>query len=314
MRVGGQPELMARYIVMRSGLAIVVLACLVSVVFVISRVLGDPATLMAPLDASPRAVEELRRQLGFADPLPDQYVRFLRNALTGNLGDSSWQRVPALPLVLSRVPATIQLAGATILLASVIGVWMGISAARRPGSLLDSLVSSLAIMSASIPSFWFALVLIVVVAVELRLLPTSGYGTWQQFILPLATLVPLSAGRIAQITRSSMLETLGLDYIKTAYAKGLRGSTITFRHAFPNAGLPILTVASDELATLLNGSVIVETIFGWPGIGFLTTEAISQRDLAVVTAAVLVIGAQLVALNLLIDLLYTRLDPRIRLQ
>ena len=229
-------------------------------------------------------------------------------------GDSSWQRVPALPLVLSRVPATIQLAGATILLASVIGVWMGISAARRPGSLLDSLVSSLAIMSASIPSFWFALVLIVVVAVELRLLPTSGYGTWQQFILPLATLVPLSAGRIAQITRSSMLETLGLDYIKTAYAKGLRGSTITFRHAFPNAGLPILTVASDELATLLNGSVIVETIFGWPGIGFLTTEAISQRDLAVVTAAVLVIGAQLVALNLLIDLLYTRLDPRIRLQ
>jgi len=111
-----------------------------------------------------------------------------------------------------------------------------------------------------------------------------------------------------------MLETLGLDYIKTAYAKGLRGSTITFRHAFPNAGLPILTVASDELATLLNGSVIVETIFGWPGIGFLTTEAISQRDLAVVTAAVLVIGAQLVALNLLIDLLYTRLDPRIRLQ
>lgn len=305
---------MARYIVMRSGLAVVVLACLVSLVFFISRVLGDPASLMAPLDASPRAVEELRRQLGFADPIPDQYIRFVRSALTGNLGDSSWQHVPALPLVMSRLPATIQLAGATILVASVIGVSMGISAARKPGSILDSLVSSLAMMSASIPSFWLALALIVVVAVQLRLVPTSGYGTWQQFILPLATLVPLSAGRIAQITRSSMLETLGLDYIKTAYAKGLSGSAVTLGHAFPNAGLPILTVASDELASLLNGSVIVETIFGWPGIGFLTTEAISQRDLAVVTAAVLVIGAQLVALNLLIDLLYTRLDPRIRLR
>jgi peptide/nickel transport system permease protein len=201
-----------------------------------------------------------------------------------------------------------------MVVASVIGIALGIVAARRPGSLVDNLVTSLSIASASTPSFWLALVLIVVVAVQLRLVPTSGYGTWQQFVLPLATLVPLSAGRLAQITRSSMLEVLRLGYIKTAHAKGLPGSTVTLVHAFPNAGLPILTVGADELASLLNGSVIVETIFGWPGVGFLTTQAITQRDLSVVTASVLVVGAQLVALNLLIDLLYTRLDPRIRLQ
>jgi len=304
---------MGRYIAVRIALALLVLFCLVSVVFFVSRVLGDPAELLAPIDASPQFVEDLRQRLGFADPVMTQYLRFLRDASTGNLGESSWQHVPALPLALSRVAATVQLAGTTIVIATLFGVALGIVAARRPGSLVDSAVTSLSIVSASTPSFWLALVLIVVFAVEFRLLPTSGYGTWQQFVLPLATLVPLSAGRIAQITRSAMLEVLGLAYIKTAEAKGLRGSAVTLRHAFPNAGLPILTVASDELASLLNGSVIVETIFGWPGIGFLATQAITQRDLAVVTAVVLVIGAQLVALNLVIDLLYSRLDPRIRL-
>jgi len=302
---------MARYIAVRLALAVVVLFCLVSLVFFVSRVLGDPASLMAPLDASPKFVEDLRRQLGFADPLLTQYARFLRGALVGDLGTSTWQQVPALSLVLSRVPATLQLAGAAIVVASLLGVGMGMVAARKPGSLVDNAVTALSIVSASTPSFWLALVLIVVLAVYLRLVPTSGYGTWQQFVLPLATLVPLSAGRLAQITRSSVVEVLGLGYIKTAHAKGLRERRVLLSHAFPNAGLPILTVASDELASLLNGSVIVETIFGWPGIGFLTTEAITQRDLAVVTAAVLVIGAQLVLLNLVIDLLYTRLDPRI---
>jgi peptide/nickel transport system permease protein len=303
-----------RYVALRLVLAAVVLFFLVSLVFFISRVLGDPASLMAPLEASPQAVEELRRQLGFSDPVLTQYLRFLRDAATGDLGMSSWQRVPALQVVLSRVPATLQLAGATIVLSSLIGVGMGVIAARRPGSLVDSAVTGLSVISASIPSFWLALVLIVVFAVSLRLVPTSGYGTWQQFVLPLATLVPLSAGRLAQITRSSMVEVLTLGYIKTAHAKGLHGRAVLLSHAFPNAGLPILTVASDELALLLNGSVIVETIFGWPGVGFLTTEAITQRDLAVVTAAVLVVGAQLVLLNVVIDLLYTRLDPRIRLR
>src|SRR6267142_2441048 len=302
---------MARYIAVRLALAVVVLFCLVSLVFFVSRVLGDPASLMAPLDASPKFVEDLRRQLGFADPLLTQYARFLRGALVGDLGTSTWQQVPALSLVLSRVPATLQLAGAAIVVASLLGIGMGMVAARKPGSLVDNAVTALSIVSASTPSFWLALVLIVVLAVYLRLVPTSGYGTWQQFVLPLATLVPLSAGRLAQITRSSVVEVLGLGYIKTAHAKGLRERRVLLSHAFPNAGLPILTVASDELASLLNGSVIVETIFGWPGIGFLTTEAITQRDLAVVTAAVLVIGAQLVLLNLVIDLLYTRLDPRI---
>jgi peptide/nickel transport system permease protein len=302
---------MVRYVAVRLALAAVVLFCLVSLVFFVSRVLGDPASLMAPLDASPKYVEDLRRQLGFADPLLTQYGRFLRGALVGDLGSSTWQQVPALSLVLSRVPATLQLAGAAIVLASVLGITMGMVAARKPGSLVDNAVTALSIVSASTPSFWLALVLIVVLAVYLRLVPTSGYGTWQQFVLPLATLVPLSAGRLAQITRSSVVEVLGLGYIKTAHAKGLRERRVLLSHAFPNAGLPILTVASDELASLLNGSVIVETIFGWPGIGFLTTEAITQRDLAVVTAAVLVIGAQLVLLNLVIDLLYTRLDPRI---
>ena len=304
---------MARYLLVRLGLAVVVLFSLVSLVFFISRVLGDPASLMAPITASPAAIDELRRQLGFADPVQVQYIRFLRSALTGDFGQSSWQHVPALGVVLSRVPATIQLAGATIVIATFLGIVLGIVAARRPGSVADSAVTALSIVSASTPSFWLALVLIVVVAVQLRLVPTSGYGTWQQFVLPLATLVPLSAGRLAQITRSAMVEVMGLGYIKTAHAKGLPERSVTMRHAFPNAGLPIITVASDELASLLNGSVIVETIFGWPGVGFLTTEAIKQRDLAVVTAAVLILGAQLVFLNLVIDLLYTRLDPRIRL-
>jgi peptide/nickel transport system permease protein len=305
---------MARYVGMRLALAVIVVYCLVSLVFVISRILGDPAALMAPLDASPSFVEQLRRELGFADPIPVQYLRFVQGAFRGDLGVSSWQRVPVLPLVLSRVPATLQLAAATIAFASVIGVALGILAARRPGSVADSAVTSLSIISASTPSFWLALVLILVISVQLRLLPTSGYGSWQQFVLPLATLVPLSAGRLAQITRSSMLEVLRLAYVTTAHAKGLPGHRVILGHALPNAALPIITVASDEVATLLNGSVIVETIFGWPGIGFLITQAITQRDLALVTAAVLVLGTQLVLLNLVIDLLYPRLDPRIRLR
>jgi peptide/nickel transport system permease protein len=303
---------MGRYVVLRLGLAALLVFCLVSLVFVISRILGDPVALIAPLTASKAFVDDLRQQLGFADPLGEQYLRFLRDAIHGDFGISSWQRVPALPLVLSRLPATWQLAGTTMVIALVVGIGLGMLAARRQGSTVDSLVTGLSMASASMPGFWLALVLILVFAVQLRLLPTSGYGNWQNFILPLATLVPLAAGRLAQITRSSMIDVLNQGYIKTAHAKGLAEPRILIVHALQNAAIPILTVGADELATLLNGSVIVETIFGWPGIGFLTTQAITNRDLSVITAAVLVVGVQLVLVNLLIDLLYTRIDPRIR--
>lgn len=302
-----------RYIAVRLLLAGVVVVCLVTVVFFVSRVLGNPAQLIAPVDASPAFVKNLERQLGFADPLHVQYFRFLRGALHGNIGRSSWQHVPALPLVLSRLPATMELAGLTIIVATMIGVLLGIVAARSPGSSVDNVVSGLAMASASMPSFWLALILIAVFAVRLHLLPTSGYGSWQNFVLPLATLVPLSAGRLAQITRSSMIDVLSQDYIRTAHAKGLREVRVLSRHAFRNASIPVLTVAATELADLLSGAVIVETIFGWPGVGFLTTQAITNRDLAVVTAAVLVIGVQIVVLNLLVDVLYFFVDPQIRL-
>jgi peptide/nickel transport system permease protein len=303
---------MGRYVALRLVLAMVVLFCLVTVVFFVSRVLGDPAVLMAPLNASPAFVEDLRRQLGFADPLPEQYGRFLLGVLRGDFGTSSWQHVPALPLVLSRVPATLQLTAVTMVIASVLGIGLGIVASRSPGSWVDNAVSVLSMVSLSTPSFWLALTLILVFAVELRAVPTSGYGNWQHFVLPVTTLVPLSAGRLAQITRSSMLDVLNQGYIRTAYAKGMRDRIVLLRHAFRNAALPTMTVGGTELAELLGGSVIVETIFGWPGVGFLTTQAIINRDPNVVLAAVLVIGAQVLVLNLVLDLLYAQLDPRIR--
>lgn len=303
---------MIRYVSVRLALAAVVVFCLVTVVFFVSRVLGNPAELIAPVDSSPAFVNNLKHELGFSAPVGTQYARFLRGALHGNLGDSSWQHVPALPLVLSRVPATLELAGLTILLAIILGVPIGMIAARSPGSVVDNSVSGMAMLSASMPSFWLALMLIAIFAVELQLLPTSGYGSWQNFVLPLATLVPLSAGRLAQITRSSMIDVLNQEYIRTAHGKGLRERTILARHALRNAAIPVMTVAATELADLLSGAVIVETIFGWPGVGFLTTQAITNRDLAVVTAAVLVIGIQVVLLNVVVDVLYFFVDPQIR--
>jgi peptide/nickel transport system permease protein len=305
---------MVRYITVRVAQAVLVLFFLVTLVFFVSRVLGDPAELIAPIDAPPEAIDDLRQQLGFDEPIGEQYAGFLNDLVHGDLGTSSWQQVPALGLVLSRLPATLQLAGAAILIASLIGITLGVVASRRPGSFADNVVSTLSIISASIPNFWLALMLIAIFAVHLGWVPTSGYGSWENFVLPLATLVPLSAGRIAQVTRTAMVDVLNQPYIRTAKAKGLRERTILYRHALRNAAIPVLIVGAAELADLLAGAVIVETIFAWPGIGYLTTQAIVNRDLAVVTAAVLVIGFQVLILNILVDLYSAAVDPQIRLR
>jgi peptide/nickel transport system permease protein len=305
---------MGRYITVRVVQAAIVLFCLVTFVFLASRVLGDPASLMAPLEASPQQIQDLRDQLGFSDPIGEQYVRFLGDVIHGDLGTSTWQQVPALDLVLSRLPATWALAFSAIFIATIIGIPLGIVASRRPRSLADNIVTGLSIISASIPNFWLALMLIAIFAVHLGWLPTSGYGSWQNFVLPLATLVPLSAGRISQITRTAMVDVLNQAYIRTARAKGLRERSILYAHALRNAALPVLIVGAAELADLLAGSVIVETIFAWPGVGYLTTQAIVNRDLPVVTAAVLVIGVQVLLLNIIVDIYSAAVDPQIRLR
>jgi peptide/nickel transport system permease protein len=241
-----------------------------------------------------------------------QYGRFVGGALTGDFGDSVWQRVPVWPLVLSRLPATALLAFVTVTLAVLVAVPVGTLSAVRPGSLLDRAVTLVSLTGVCVPSFWFALMLILVFAVNLRMFPTSGYGEWKHLALPVLALVVKSSGRIAQVVRTSMIEEMNRGYVSTARAKGLSERTVTYYHALKNAAIPIITLTSGELISLLDGTVVIEWIFAWPGLGLLAIDAISQRDLPLVQGAVVLYASMVVVMNLLVDLLYARIDPRVR--
>jgi len=304
---------MARFLIARLGQAALVVWGVATIVFFIARLSGDPVALMVPQGTPAEIIAGMRHTLGFDRPLPEQYARFLAGLARGDLGMSYVQDAPALPLVLQRLPYTVELAAAAFGLALAAGLPLGLAAGVRRGGAFDRIAVPLILVGQAMPSFWTGLLLILLVSVHWHLVPSSGAGSVSTLILPAVTLAWLSLATVARMSRSAVLEELGRDYIRTAYAKGASRSRVITAHVLRNAAIPILTVAALDVANLLGGAVITESIFAWPGIGRLALEAIQARDYTVVQAVVIV-GTSVYALtNLFTDALYAVLDPRIGL-
>ncbi len=302
----------ARYLLRRLLHSLFILFGLVIVVFFVTHMLGDPARLMLRPEATEEQVQALRDSLGLNDPMYVQFGRFLSDLSHGEFGDSLWQRVPALPIVIDRIPATLYLTGVTLLIAFPLAILLGVISAIRPRSLADRIVTVVSLGGVSTADFWIGLMLILFFAVQLGWLPTSGYGGPEFVVLPAIALSLRPMGRISQVVRSAMLDEMSKQYMVTARAKGLKERTVVTTHALKNAFIPVITLGGDEAAALLNGAVVIETLFGWPGVGILLIQAIERRDLPLIEAAVLTIAVMIVTVNLLVDLTYALLDPRVR--
>jgi len=300
------------YLLRRLWQAVLVLFGVSVVVFLILHLTGDPAALLLPPDATAEDIARFRKAMGFDDPVAVQYLRFLKGALRGDFGESLRHGEPAMTLVLERLPATFQLAGAGLLLALCLAIPAGILSAVKRNSPVDYVSTVVALTGQAMPTFWLGIMLILVFSVRLSWLPSSGRGDVEHLILPAITLGLFTTARITRLTRSGMLEVLGQDYIRTARAKGVSEPPVVWKHALKNASIPIVTIVGIELGTLLGGSVITETIFAWPGVGRLSVQAIFNRDYPVVQAAVFLLASTFVIVNFLVDVVYTYLDPRIR--
>ena len=284
-----------------------------AVIFVLLHLSGDPVALLVPADAPPEVMRDTRRALGLDRPLPQQFFIYLSRAVAGDLGTSLRHNLPVAQLIRQRLPRTILLAAAALALALVIAIPAGIVSALRRGTLVDRLAMVLAVAGQAVPIFWLALMLIWLFAVRLEWLPVFGSGTLLHLVLPAVSLSTIVLGRLARLVRSSMLEVLEQDYVRTARAKGLGETSVVWGHALKNAAIPIVTVVGLQLAQLLGGAVVTETIFAWPGVGVLAAEAVFNRDFPVVQGVTLVISLIFVAANLAVDLAYVALNPRIRL-
>ena len=284
-----------------------------AVIFVLLHLSGDPVALLVPADAPPEVMRDTRRALGLDRPLPQQFFIYLSRAVAGDLGTSLRHNLPVAQLIRERLPRTILLAAAALALALVIAIPAGIVSALRRGTLVDRLAMVLAVAGQAVPIFWLALMLIWLFAVRLEWLPVFGSGTLLHLVLPAVSLSTIVLGRLARLVRSSMLEVLEQDYVRTARAKGLGETSVVWGHALKNAAIPIVTVVGLQLAQLLGGAVVTETIFAWPGVGVLAAEAVFNRDFPVVQGVTLVISLIFVAANLAVDLAYVALNPRIRL-
>ncbi len=303
---------MGPYVLRRLALAVPTLVGVTVVVFALIRLVpGDPARLVLGLQASEEEVQRLRVQLGLDQPLPVQYARFLGRLLQGDLGRSVVTGEPVAREIASRLPATVQLAVASTLLATATGVGAGVLSATRQYSWLDYLVMTVALFGISLPVFWLGLMLMLLFSVHLRWLPAGGYGTPVHLVLPTVTLAAFSVAIIARMTRSSLLEVLGQDYVRTAWAKGLSSRAVVLRHALKNALIPVVTVIGLQFGGLLGGAILTETVFAWPGMGRLLVGAIVARDYPVVQGVVLVFAALFTLVNLAVDVLYAYVDPRI---
>jgi ABC-type dipeptide/oligopeptide/nickel transport system permease component len=305
---------MLRYTIRRFLQALIVLLGVSFAIFVISRLGGDPVTLLLSPEVQEAEREALRRQLGLDAPLHIQYLRFLSRAVRGDFGKSILAGVPAMSLVLERLPATIQLAAFALLFATALGIPLGVISALKHNTFFDYVGMVLTLLGQSLPSFWLGILLILVVGLRLRVLPISGRGDLRYMIMPGVTLGSGLVATIARLTRTSVLEVLEADYVRTARAKGLSEWGVTLRHVLRNALIPVVTVMGMSLAGLLSGAVVTEQIFAWPGIGRLAINSIYQRDFPVIQADVFFVSVTVVAMNFIVDILYTFLDPRIRYQ
>jgi peptide/nickel transport system permease protein len=312
-----------RYILRRVLHLVPVLLGVSIVVFLVLQLApGDPAEIMLGPEATQAELDRLRAELGLTEPLPVQYARWLALVAQGDLGRSFWTRRPVLPEVLDRFQATLVLTGTGLLLSTVLGIALGVASATRPNSLLDRVSAMASLFGASMPVFWLGIVLMVVFALWLGWLPASGMyapyggGNLQDLLahlaLPAVTIAAASTTLVARLTRSTLLDVLGQDYVRTARAKGMGEGRVVVRHGLQNALIPIVTVVGVQVGYLLGGAVLTETVFAWPGVGTLMLQAILQRDFPLVQGCVLIVALTFVLVNLVVDLLYAWLDPRIR--
>ena len=303
---------MGRFVLKRSLFSLISLAGLLVLVFFLSRLTGDPAALYLPVDAPASVRDAFREANGLNAPLLSQFGDFLWNLLHFDFGDSLRRQRPAFDVVIEAFPWTLGLAGLTMALVLALAILLGSLAATKVGGVFDRISSVVSLAASSAPDFWVALMAIFIFAVGLHWVPTSGTGTPIHWVLPVAVLFIRPFGLIVQVVRGSMITALSSAYVKTARAKGVRQKAITFVHALRNAMLPVITVAGDQAAGLLNGAVVVESVFAFPGIGKLMIDSILQRDFSVILAAIMVTSLAIFIMNLLIDLAYALLDPRIR--
>ncbi|MDQ7858696.1 MAG: ABC transporter permease [Armatimonadota bacterium] len=301
-----------RFLLRRFAQLLVVLLGVSVVVFGLVRLTGDPVVILLGEAATAEAVAEMRAELGLDRPIYVQYARFLGRALRGDFGLSLRYRQSALSLFVERLPATLELTAAALLLALAIGLPVGVVAALRPNSGFDGLVRGSALVGQAIPGFYLGLVAIIVFGAHLKLLPTGGRGTLAQLILPAATLAAYQIAVVARFARGAMLEVLGEDFVRTARAKGLTRARVVAGHALRNALIPVVTIVALQFGTLLSGAVVTETVFSWPGVGRLAVQAIYTRDFPVVQVTVMVTAVLFVVINLLADVVYVIVDPRIR--
>ncbi|MPY92138.1 MAG: ABC transporter permease subunit [Acidimicrobiia bacterium] len=305
---------MARFIIRRLVYSAITLLFLSLTVFMMVRLSGDPARLLAGQEASAEDVAALRADLGLDRPLPVQYAAFLGDAVRGDFGQSFNFRVPVRDLYFDRLPFSLQLAGAAFLISIFVGIPAGIVSAVRPRSRLSSAAKVVGLAGLAIPNFVIALVLMYILSVQLELLPTSGSGSWKQLIMPAISLGWYFAASMMRLVSSSLLEIAGSDYVKLARLKGMPERVVVLKHALKNALLPVLTLAGVNFVVMVNAAVVVESIFSWPGIGDLVKQGIDQRDFPLVQGVVLLAAAMVVLVNLLVDIAYAWVDPRIRLE
>jgi peptide/nickel transport system permease protein len=303
---------MQRYLIKRFAQSLLTLVALSVIIFCLTRFTGDPIVLMLPDDASHEDIAQLRHALGLDRPLPVQYWRFISRAVQGDFGRSIKGQMPVMDLIKDRLPNSLKLAAVSLVITLLIALPLGVMAAVRKGSSIDTLANVVAVLGQSLPQFWVGIVLIQIFAVRLRLLPVAGTGSLSHYILPGFTLGWFLVAGIMRLLRSSMLEVLDSEFVKLARIKGLSARTVIWKHALKNALIPVLTFGAIYLAILITGAILVETVFAWPGIGQLIYQGIVYRDFPVVQAVVMLTALIVVAVNLLVDITYAYIDPRIR--
>jgi peptide/nickel transport system permease protein len=300
------------YVIRRLLHAVLVVAGVATVVFALARLSGDPAKLLLPPEASLEQLEVLRQQLGLDRPLWVQYVDYMTSIARLDLGESLYFNAPVWELIVERLPATLYLGGAALLIALAVALPAGLLAATRRGTFLEGLVQSAVLIGQSTPPFWVGILLILVFSVNLGVFPTGGMAGYPSLVLPAVTLAFYLMAMIARLLRSSMLDVLHEDYIRSARAKGASATAVITRHAMRNAMIPTVTVLGLEIGGLFGGAVVTENVFAWPGVGSLIVEAINNRDYPLVQGIVVVLAVIFVLVNLLVDLCYSVLDPRVR--
>ncbi len=303
---------MKRYALRQVVQLAVVIVGISMLAFAILHVIGDPVTLLLPQNAGKEEYERYNKLLGLDKPIYVQYWKFASRAVQGDFGKSWYADTPAFKLVLERMLPTLYLTTAGLVTALLIALPLGILAALKQHSFVDSLCTMAAVAGQAMPIFWLGIMLIIIFAVQLRLLPASGYGTWQHFLMPALTLGAFLAPITMRLVRSGVIEIMNMEYIKTARAKGLAERLVVIKHAFRNACIPVITVLGLQFGQLLGGAVITETVFAWPGVATLTVDAIRNQDFPVVQCAVVLLALIIVAVNFLVDMIVGLIDPRIR--